>query len=358
MPHTSPITYSIQNDTANGIVNPTSLSVEIKDDTRITVSLNNISTIGDDLLIYFNADLPDADKPYLDTIVAAHTGASNETDAISVNISPMVDETNRPMVRIDSRDAEDTTCFTTRGDLWVTVVDQPLRKLDGTENGNGAATVFYLPEGQCEARGLSVKVGGSTVDPSNYTYDATEHDSDYNQTIHFSEGVITFNTPPGNGVAVTASYQYAVIGGGPKAAFDFEGSGLTEKIIDIEFCDPMHIKDGMLYWINGAPMHTFDVYVVVPPWYPWRNNNGTLLINDTGADLVCQHYVVNTCMIGDCPMGTDMTVEARSMALFPGYKIRFVFRVPDTNSTLKCSARIEINRQRLFIKRGYNAWTP
>jgi hypothetical protein len=73
MPTPTKYTYSISNDTANGAVNPTTLTTEIQQST-IVVALDGIET-GDDVLdIWFKDPLSGADQTTLTAVVAAHAG--------------------------------------------------------------------------------------------------------------------------------------------------------------------------------------------------------------------------------------------------------------------------------------------
>ncbi|MHC4618504.1 MAG: hypothetical protein ACYTEQ_12215 [Planctomycetota bacterium] len=66
-------TYSISGDTANGIVNSSSLNAEI-DASAIVTSLSYIETSGNVLDIWFVDALSGGDETILDGVVAAHTG--------------------------------------------------------------------------------------------------------------------------------------------------------------------------------------------------------------------------------------------------------------------------------------------
>lgn len=59
--------------------------------------------------------------------------------------------------------------------------------------GDGSRTIFYLDEKYIESSSLTVKLDGTPT--SNYT-------------LSNEEGKITFTTAPGNGVAITADYEF------------------------------------------------------------------------------------------------------------------------------------------------------
>lgn len=66
-------TYSVADDTANGVVDLNALTAETHASAIIT-SLNHIDLLGDVLDIWFNADLSQSDETILDGVVSAHDG--------------------------------------------------------------------------------------------------------------------------------------------------------------------------------------------------------------------------------------------------------------------------------------------
>ena len=76
-------TYSIADDTANGIVNSDSLSEEISN-SNIVTALDYVESSEDVLDVWFKDSLSTGDETILDSLVDAHTGASTEPDPIIV----------------------------------------------------------------------------------------------------------------------------------------------------------------------------------------------------------------------------------------------------------------------------------
>jgi len=70
-------TYSIANDTLNGVVNPTTLNYEIQA-SEITVAVSFIDTNDDSLEPNMEVELGASDKAILDAVIAAHTGEPTE----------------------------------------------------------------------------------------------------------------------------------------------------------------------------------------------------------------------------------------------------------------------------------------
>lgn len=60
------------------------------------------------------------------------------------------------------------------------------------------------------------------------------------------------------------------------------------------------------------------------------------------------YWMVPRVIIGNCPMGCEMTTEARSQALFPGYIVRITIDRGSAEN-LEFVMRAETNRQRLKI---------
>ena len=76
MPFPSPVTY-LYSDTATGVVDTGKLFDEVaaKNATgEITAIVQSVTADGTNIYIYFDVDLPDAEKPTLDAVVAAHDG--------------------------------------------------------------------------------------------------------------------------------------------------------------------------------------------------------------------------------------------------------------------------------------------
>jgi hypothetical protein len=65
--------YSINNDTLNGILNSVRLTDEIRS-SDIVIAISHINTDGDDCDVWFKDSLSSGDQAILDSLVAAHTG--------------------------------------------------------------------------------------------------------------------------------------------------------------------------------------------------------------------------------------------------------------------------------------------
>lgn len=110
-------TYSVADDTLNGAVDAGRLKVEIQADNDITIALEGIDVVADDLNIEFKAVLSTDEQTALGAVVGLHTGEPVPTD-------PEVrTDDGRMRVRADSLPIGMTTMFTCCG--------------DGTDIGNG-----------------------------------------------------------------------------------------------------------------------------------------------------------------------------------------------------------------------------
>jgi hypothetical protein len=270
------------------------------------------------------------------TIDTAKTAILKTVSEDLVHISNAEDEFGRPFVRTESRDNHDTTYFTTQGDKWISVSGEAVGIGDGT------TSAFSLDN--MEVRNVSAYVDGTytsgiTVDYSTYP--------DYNESDHFCRGLVTFDIAPISGEVITASYEYCDIAGDADntLVFDFTTDN-SPKTVDIVFCDPVHIKDGVLFYEGGALDAKVDLYVLAPGPTYYQDNNGDYRL--TTEDKIVSHYVVNHRMIGSAPHGHLFNVETRSVPLPSGYKIRLVF---DKGSATDLSGfvQLEINRQRTHI---------
>ena len=81
-------TYSIANDTLYGVVNEGLLKVEIEK-TNITIAIDSIDSLADDLVITFRANISASEETTLDGVVAAHNGFLKSQDE---DLNDVVDE--------------------------------------------------------------------------------------------------------------------------------------------------------------------------------------------------------------------------------------------------------------------------
>lgn len=91
-------TYSISGDTLNGAVATAKLTDEVRADAGITIALLSVSESGNDLNIEFKDNLPTAQEPLLDAVVAAHDGNPGINDPAKVQV---VNDQSNPAAYVD-----------------------------------------------------------------------------------------------------------------------------------------------------------------------------------------------------------------------------------------------------------------
>ena len=315
------------------------LTLEIQT-SSITKALDHIDTYvdGDGVhwaYIYFKAELSAEEETTLTTIVNNHVPTPLDSTGYT-DISPISDELHRPFVRADSRDDHDTTVFTARGDKWTSVVGEEV----GT--GDGSTKDFYLDHQ--DVRNVITKFDDVTQEDG-YTVDYSTYE-DNNLVTHFCVGKVTFDEAPSAGVVITADYVYATIAGADNLlTFDFSVDE-SPKTMVFEHCDPIHVKDGVVFYQNGETDSVMNLYIMCPNGTYYYDNNGSPKL--ATEDTVIMHYVVDQIMNGSAEMGIYIDVEGRSTAIPVSYYIKIVVDKGSANN-LKGSVRMEINRQRTII---------
>lgn len=132
-------TYSVSGDTQNGIVSAAALDGQIRASV-ITIALEGVLVVGDDLTIVFKADLPPADETALDAVVAAHDGEP-------ISVDPPVNKDGAPIVALDAptdpRDKKPVFVMSPATDGYLTWIigtgDNPNATPPDTGRGTGDA---------------------------------------------------------------------------------------------------------------------------------------------------------------------------------------------------------------------------
>ena len=312
--------------TFDGVVNISSLASEIAASPIVT-ALDHISVIGQNIDINFKAALSAGDKSTLDALVAAHKG--------NVVVQELQDELGREYVRTDSRDPHDTTYFTSSGDSWVSVTGIAVATADGS------ATSFILPHHKVR----NVVIYHDSVDVTSQYNVSSDVIVDGIITT-FGDGTISIDTPPAAGTVITADYEYAVIGGGAPLTWDpssFIDSAIT---LNISFCDPFHIKDGVIKYAGGALDSKVDMYVVCPAGQYYYDHN--MNIRYAVSDVNLAHYVIGSICNGTADVGVYFNTESRSSWIPSVYIVRAVVN-KGSATAFSGSITLELNRQRTVI---------
>lgn len=331
MSYTSPIQYNIS-DTKNNYINSESLISECLEKNIIidNIIINNVAGTFD---IEFSNLVSNEEKNTIDKIISFHEGKK----------IPLKDETGRERYRTDSQDDHDSSYFTGKSDK-INIVSS-FTSLD-PNTGDGSNTTFFFPHKEV----LSfippvIRVDGNIVDSEEYSVDYSQYDSDINQVLHFCRGEVTFNTPPGNGSAVEATYAYGTIGDGDSFFLDF-GIADQTKTISLSFIDPVHIKSGIIYYKNGKNDSLVNAYINVPVGAYYYNNNEELQNNAGPGEIQISKYVNNIIINGDGEI--NFTGEARARSIPPFFPL--TIEVNNGSSlNLEVWGRLDVHRQRTVI---------
>ena|SRR3990167_1225515 len=143
------------------------------------------------------------------------------------------------------------------------------------------------------------------------------------------------------------------IGQGTRMDWDFSNelgsidapSGYKRKRIELQFIDPIWLKEGTLYYFNKLKGSYGDCYLVCPDggWYPL--NDGTLV--QTSEDTQFVHYVIEHPMQDSVPMGDELnTEETQENALPAYYKLVIEITVPEADSSSNGCIEFELYRYR------------
>ncbi|MFA7219108.1 MAG: hypothetical protein WC119_01090 [Synergistaceae bacterium] len=141
--------------------------------------------------------------------------------------------------------------------------------------------------------------------------------------------------------------KYASIGADVENELSFDFSvDESPKTIYVDWCDPIHIKDGVVYFSGGTMDSHIDIWMVCPQGQYYLDNNGNPAYAHTETPIA--YYVINQIMAGDAEMGIYFDVEARSTAIPNNYKLKVVINKGSATELRGC-LRLEINRQRTVI---------
>jgi len=123
-------------------------------------------------------------------------------------------------------------------------------------------------------------------------------------------------------------------------------SGYKQKTIDLVFCDDVYMRAGHIFTSVGVMTAYLDLYVMCPNGAYYYDED-TLLQNTTGYPIPIDHNIVQF------PLNKTGSVlidsETASSAVPPGYPIRAVISIPDTDDTCKGSAILMLYRHRTVV---------
>lgn len=227
MPTPTTYTYSIVNDFPGGAINPGKFDAEIRA-SAITIALDYVSTVGDDVNVLFKDVLPSSDKTVLDGdvvghpkggLIADHDNTADPSDVQIVEFPTPQFVWNKPTpigtrAMIFSQDFTDKTTWFTES---VAVTDEAVGTGDGTTVTFNLAHPFVidLSHGKISDEDYILAPGGGSYVPVVKVDGVTKTEREYGMTtggdytIDYAAGTITFFTAPANTKAITCSYYYS-----------------------------------------------------------------------------------------------------------------------------------------------------
>jgi len=154
-------------------------------------------------------------------------------------------------------------------------------------------------------------------------------------------------------------YNSATIENGPTIA-----SGLKAKIVRTWFNEPVHIKDGAIYFVDATFGSYLSMYVTIPSGNYYPNASGTYPASALGLDgnemyayatndVLYSCYVNKHYMLGDCPMGDELNAEASSVDAIPaGWAVTCLVVTDEDNDALKGHGSLELYRYNTTVLPG------
>jgi hypothetical protein len=149
----------------------------------------------------------------------------------------------------------------------------------------------------------------------------------------------------------------STIGDGKELKWDFSNStdditsgvpsGYKRKRLEFSFIDPIYIKEGTLYWKDKLFGSYVDLYVVCKDTKYYLKNDGTPA--QASGDTPVAHYLNHHFVMGDNVLGDELNTEAASDQISTDFKFWLEITVPDTDSTSKGFAELELYRTRTVI---------
>lgn len=141
-------------------------------------------------------------------------------------------------------------------------------------------------------------------------------------------------------------------------------SGIKAKRLDIEFHEPIHTKDGAVYFFD-APWGSYcEMFITVPAGNYYPNPAGSIpaaALGLSGTDMyayatkdvfygsfIQKHYMYETCAMGD-----DLNSEGSQVDATPtGWYITGLIFTPESDNVSKGYASLEIYRKKSVLLPG------
>lgn len=140
--------------------------------------------------------------------------------------------------------------------------------------------------------------------------------------------------------------------------------GYKAQVIDLQFLDPIYIKDGTIYFFDSPWGQSASMSILVPAENYYPNDHGNIPSEMLGLppgnyysyaphNTVYYRYVNRHYMYGSCPMGDELNAEGCQVDALPvGWIIRSVIMTPISDNKSKGFAEFEMYRYRSVILEG------
>ena len=154
-------------------------------------------------------------------------------------------------------------------------------------------------------------------------------------------------------------YDTNTVENGPTLASGFKG-----KLMHGSYNDPVHMKDGAMYFLDATYGSYMSMYITVPSGNFYPNISGTYPASALGLsgdvmyayatnDVFYICYVNRHFMLGDCPMGDELNAEGTTITPVPvGWYISGLVVTEEDNNTFKGHGSLEMYRRNTVVLPG------
>lgn len=272
-------TYTISTDFPNAAVSSDRLVQEIGASAIVT-ALDHIDTGNDACDVWFKDQLSAGDETVLDGVVAAHSGVPLPVQVDHVQLyagnNPVPISEGKPILAVDRPGYSKLTLVTPNYCDKTTWYPAATRVVDATAADLGAHTVYQIKDTNgttsrthiIDTRHGKIPQEDFLVSPAGFTYRATvkvngtikvEQDveidqddptaDDYDYTIDYVAGTITFVNALQAQDVVTCTYHYATTA--DYILKPLSGYNLFINEVEVQFSDDLHINDTVSFQAQG-----------------------------------------------------------------------------------------------------------
>jgi hypothetical protein len=180
------------------------------------------------------------------------------------------------------------------------------------------------------------------------------------QTFFTSAG----DTASGIGNGTTLRWDFSNDDDIVELGYDVTPEGYKTKAINLQFLDPIYLKDGSLYFFDVPWGAYCDMHIIVPAGNYYPNDHGSIpaaalgqpgtqMYSYAAQDTIYVTYVNKHPMYGSCPMGDELNAEGAAVDAVPvGWYITGHITTVSGDNTSKGYASFECYRKRTVILEG------